>query len=202
MLVFLYVNTQQVSAQQSEDRNARARARNNPAGESQYVDDENEPSTLEPNSKPLLPTGALPGFILVWSKLDRFSDTRMILEKWHSDPSVGAIVNITAYTFKSSREALTFAKETFYATTNVNQYRAIGKPVLGSLSGQHIGDVCWAYTTTMTSSPVFNSRTLLFMKHNHLVKVKAINRRDGVTIVFIEDVAQKIVRNLSPQHDD
>ncbi|MGV8119287.1 MAG: hypothetical protein AB2L14_05935 [Candidatus Xenobiia bacterium LiM19] len=97
------------------------------------------------NPKPILSQKLMPGFKLESSEIhhDKKTNEIIIAEYWNSTD--GTNVKFELYPCKNHKDALATAEKLFYATMVDDQEPGGPASVLGSFSGQTIGDVCWDF---------------------------------------------------------
>lgn len=151
------------------------------------------------NPKPILSQKLMPGFKLRSSEIHQDKKTKeiIIVESWNS--SDGTNVKFDLYPCKSYKDALATAEKLFYATMVDDQEPGGPASVLGSFSGQTIGDVCWTFKDAGPPEEKTDnsSRIFLFIKGNSLVYLLIYNHvTKSVSVNLVEDIAKKIVSRI------
>lgn len=161
--------------------------------------DDNGEIRFTRNPKPILSQKLMPGFKLESSEIiqDKKTNEIIIAEYWNSTD--GNNVKFDIYLCKSYKDALATAEKIFYATMVDDQEPGGSASVLGSFSGQTIGDVCWTFKDSGPPEEKTDnsSRSLLFIKGKSLVSLLIFNNvTKFVSVNFAEDVAKKIVSRI------
>jgi hypothetical protein len=156
----------------------------------------------EASSPSLLDTTVIPGFFFDGSNISEDSvitviegqekeiPCKVISEYWASK------LPPKRYVFKEKPEDITQIKIRIFIFKKIEEAKIVqcemtGRGlVLGSYSGQPIGDKCWAYKSRVQDNP--HIKQIIFLKNNKYVDVSISNLIQEIDPLFVEKVARVV----------
>lgn len=132
---------------------------------------------------------------------NRPSNGRMVIERWNkftaNGSETGGFIDLTVFPVKNKSEAFEVAEQLYYAITDKNQGKAIGRPTPGSLTGISIGNFCWAYTVGFIprTSPS-KSATIVTVSGSYLFRLQVVGGDELVNDAFVDGLGRKVAERL------
>lgn len=153
-----------------------------------------------PNRYPFLNSADVPGYKMEYSTNEP-SSGQMVSERWlkytANGQETGGCIKIGVFPVKSKNEAFALAEQLYYAITDKDQGRAVGRPTPGSLTGTRIGNFCWTYTVGFVkrTSPR-KSATIVVVQGSYLFRLQVVGGDETINDAFVDGLGRKVAERL------